>query len=255
MKKVFTAAASAMTAALVMVPVMASASPSAAVEAEAANNKPAVKAAVAKCQTRVKAIASTAGTLTEKYLNPYFVRPSNMADYPVKKEKVLGGKSGSVQTSIAVSGPSKGKNNFVLANDRYKGAAAVAGNAGVDVKALNNDAAALDGIINTWSSAITNIAVGFNEGSGFTKGSNYGLGQLAARQSDQELKAPNSFTLSFGFGQCDTAAGRANVNFMMQRRAIAIRAATKAVVDGRKQVAKAKVDYAKVNRAYTVKQR
>lgn len=235
MKKRFTAAAALLTTMAVILPAAASAAPA--------------SGAVTKCQSQIKAVGAAQKNLTQKYLNPYFVIPANFADYPYVKLKGVGGVVSNFRSAVAAAGPYKGKTNFVLANDRYKTDATFADKAGTDVKALYAATTALDQTITEWSASITSTSNSLYPGSIYSKGVDYGMSKLAARPADQKLIAPADLTFSMDFNQCDTAAGRANVSFLMKRQAIAERSAKKGVASARKQLTKVKFEYAKVVKA------
>lgn len=214
------------------------------------------KAATEKCEKRLGGVKSSAA-LFEKYQNTYFAKPADMSPYPTKKATVLGGKVQQVQMSKANSGPYKGKVNFVIVNDRFKGASAVAsqakyksgdkkGKPALNTEALNGRIDSLDKQIAAWNTVTQETSKSFREGASYTKGQEYGAGLFAAKDADKSLKARNTFTVSFNSEQCQSSKGRSNVSFLNKKRAIMIRSTKMGVKNTRQAVVEARKEYQKL---------
>jgi hypothetical protein len=252
MKKVLIGSLMAFAAFVVVSPSGASAQ-SAAQEHDRSQRS---KAAIEKCEKRLTGIRSTADTMA-KYRNASYVRPGDMSAYPAKDLRVLGGSKQKVHVSKANSGPHKGYINFVVANDRYKGAAAVAGKSvyksgpnkgkpAYDVSGLNAKASQLDNQISSWNTLLNAMSDGFKEGAKYNKGQNYGW-TGANSDKDKNLKSPRTFSVSLSAEQCKSSEGRSNVSFLNKRRAIMIRAAKQGIKETRKISGEASAEYKKMN--------
>ncbi len=256
MKKIVIGGLMAFAAFVVVSPGSASAeSPSASAAYNSAENR---KAIIDLCERRLTGARSTVNTL-EKYRNASYVRPTDLSPYPSKEMVVLGGKKQMVQTAKSTKGDYKDFTNFVLANDRYKGASAVAsksffkagdskGKVAYNVAPLNAKAQDLDSRIASWNTLLTAMEDGFKDGAKYKKGEAYGwVNTQKGWVDDNNLKASNTFTLSFDPAQCKTKEGRQNAAFLMKRRAVMIRAAKQGIKDTRNVAREASAEYKKMN--------